>query len=263
MWNPRYYYFWGKRSLRKVYNNDGQALPLSALQLAASNSKYGPRGCIPTKWFTAAARSDCILQCILMAQKRTKICQTCRNISCMHGYCGIRNISVEISFTLAAACTVRFSVHYTTMPFYWVCLKLCMLRRHCVPHWQCHPTTCSCASRATAFASACFHRVLIFRGCNDIDMHVSPCEIIDDGCAGCNLNKCKGGVWRPSRKCHICCMFFLFSGLPALLLSPILYFALPWQSYFLTFILSLGEGVITHKLLQFLLAVNVFYTDRL
>lgn len=96
-----------------------------------------------------------------------------------------------------------------TMPFHWVCLKLHMLRRHCVPHWQCHPTNCSYASTAAAFASARFYRVLIFRGCDDIHVCVRPCEVIDDGCAGCNLNKCRCGVWRPSRECRIHRVFFI------------------------------------------------------
>lgn len=131
------------------------------------------------------------------------------------------------------------------MPFHWVCLKLHMLRRHCVPHWQCHPTNCSYASTAAAFASARFYRVLIFRGCDDIHVCVRPCEVIDDGCAGCNLNKCKCGVWHPSREWHIHRVFFYLVVFQLSCWVPFYFICrITMTMLFLDLYFSLGDGTL-------------------
>lgn len=89
-----------------------------------------------------------------------------------------------------------------------------------------------------------------FRGGNHIDMHVSPCEVHRWWlCWVQSEQKAVCGV-RWENVTFVGC-FFLFSGFLAPLLSHILCLALPWQSHFLTFSLSLGEGVFTHMLLQF------------
>lgn len=147
-------------------------------------------------------------------------------------------------FTLALAYTVR----------YFMCQVQCLFieRAWSSTCWgitvcrtgKCHPTNCSYAPTAASFTSAPFHRVLIFRGHGGIGVYVWTGEVVDNGCAGCNLNKCMCGVWcRWGNVTSQVCV--LFKGSPALLLCPIFYFilALPLRSYFLTFFSSVRGRV--------------------